>query len=124
MSSSAERISDCVKTGYFAVTVPAPVLNPDVAKPITQTVKTTELAPNKCSTDRRIVALMQPLMMTGPDTTETCDDSFIISIKAACRLLTRNQRPTFCVHAAHFVISTPWTPLQTGVTKCYAPRHS
>jgi hypothetical protein len=56
-------------------------------------------------------------MMAGPETAETGDDSFTISVKAACRLLTRKLRPARSVHAAHVVLSTPWTSLQTGVTK-------
>jgi hypothetical protein len=102
----------CVKTGYVAVTVAAPALNPDAAKPNSQAVKATEPAPNKCSTDGHIFPLMLQIM-SGPETTEIGDDS----VKAACCLPMRKQRLAFSVHAAHFVPSISWTPLQRGVTK-------
>jgi hypothetical protein len=72
----------CVKTGYVAVTVA------DAAKPNNQSVKATEPAPNKCSTDGHNVVLIQQIM-AGPDTTETGDDNFSISMEAACCLLVR-----------------------------------
>jgi hypothetical protein len=90
-------------TGFSAVAAATP--NAKGAKLSDQTVKTTEPAPNKCSTDGDMATFIATVqdVMTGLRIARTEDDSFAFVMKAVCGLV-RKQGRAFAVRAAHFAL--------------------